>query len=138
MKTLRFLFFGLLLLGSTLSMSAQTDKSSGTETVSFQKYMYCEIVGNKKFMSNKLNITLDFGQAQKWLADNRLTDDNGKIISFNSMMDALNYMGKRGWKLVHAYTLPISETESQQRWILERPFDKEMEPTTRSAVKGSK
>ena len=41
--------------------------------------------------------------------DNRLKDPKtGKAMVFNSMVDALNYMGKDGWEFAQAYSAAIS------------------------------
>jgi len=62
------------------------------------KYVYCQIVANEKLLSKKITVSLDFGQKMKFFADNRLKDENGKPIVFNSNVDAMNYMGKQGWE----------------------------------------
>jgi hypothetical protein len=55
-------------------------------------------------MSNKVTIEIDFGQFRSIWADNRLKDSKtGERIIFNSMIDALNYMGIQGWEFVQAY-----------------------------------
>lgn len=62
------------------------------------KFVYCTIIATEKFLSNKVNIELDFGQKMKYFADNRLKDEKGKAIVFNTNVDAMNYMGKQGWE----------------------------------------
>lgn len=66
--------------------------------------VYCELLGTAKFMSTKVTVSVDFGQdEQGWNA--KLVDENGKSMSFNSMVDAMNFMGKLGWKFEQAYTI---------------------------------
>lgn len=66
--------------------------------------VYCELLGTAKFMSTKVTVSVDFGQDERgWNA--KLVDENGKSISFNSMVDAMNFMGKLGWKFEQAYTV---------------------------------
>lgn len=78
--------------------------------------VYCELIGLGKFMSSKVVVTVDFGQDDHgW--DARIVDEKGKSISFNSMVDAMNYMGKLGWEFEQAYVV----TESKQNvyhWLL--------------------
>jgi hypothetical protein len=70
------------------------------------KYTYCEIVGIAKFLSKKVTIQIDFGEFTKTWSDNRYKDPaTGKPYEFNSMVDALNFMGKNGWEFVQAYTI---------------------------------
>jgi len=69
---------------------------------------YCRLVAYNKLLSNKVNIDVDFGQERKFFSDNRLRDEEtGKIKNFNTVTDALNYMGSQGWVLVNAY--PVTE-----------------------------
>ena len=66
--------------------------------------VFCEIVGTQKFMSLKLNVEVDFGQGGGTYY-NTLVDEEGKKITFSSMVDALNYMGNAGWTFVQAYVV---------------------------------
>jgi hypothetical protein len=57
-------------------------------------------------LSNKVTVQIDFGQVQKFFSDNRYKDPaTGKPFVFNSMIDALNFMGKDGWEFVQAYVV---------------------------------
>ncbi len=88
----------MMLVLSSMAVNAQNAKGNG------EKYdVYCEIVGSTKFLSTKVTIEVDFGQSQ-W-ANANLYGADGKKIKFNSMMDALDYMGKRGWKLCQTYAI---------------------------------
>jgi hypothetical protein len=66
--------------------------------------VYCEIVATQKFFSNKSTVELDFGQyAGFWTSDRQLVDEQGNTISFNSALDAANYMARRGWDLEEVF-----------------------------------
>jgi hypothetical protein len=67
---------------------------------------YCEVVATGRFLSNKVTIDIDYGEERSIWKDNRIKDDNGKLKKFNSVIDAINYLGKSGWKLVNAF--PVS------------------------------
>lgn len=80
-------------------------------------YMYAEILGTAKLLSKKVTIVIDFGQNSKLYEDTRLRDESGNVITFNSMVDAMNWMGAEGWEFVQAYIV----TEGQQNvyhWLL--------------------
>ena len=84
--------------------------------------VFCELLGTGKLFSNKVTVTVDFGQETSfWLgASNQyLVDDNGKAIKFNSMVDAMNYMGKRGWEFEQAYVVTISN-QNVYHWLLSK------------------
>ena len=68
---------------------------------------YSEIMAIGKLFSRKVSITVDYGEFQHFFSDMRMKDEQGKIQNFNSVVDALNYMGKQGWKLVNAF--PMTE-----------------------------
>jgi len=78
-----------------------------TDTTAKPREQYCMIIATAKLLSTKVNITVDFGQETKLFAfkDQRLKDAEGKVITFNSVIDALNYMSSQGWYLVNAYAL---------------------------------
>lgn len=86
------------------------------------KFVYCEIVGTEKFLSTKVTIQVDFWQKMKFLADNRMKDEAGKPLVFNSMIDALNFMGKQGWEFAQAYTITISN-QNVYYFLMKKPFD---------------
>lgn len=66
---------------------------------------YCLILATGKFLSNEVDIRIDYGQNGSIFEDTRIRDKNGKPINFNSVMDALNYMSNLGWEFVDAYAI---------------------------------
>jgi hypothetical protein len=75
---------------------------------------YCELIAQGRFLSNKVTIDVNFGEERKFFSgDKRMRDEvSGKIKKFNSVTDALNYMGLQGWSLVNAF--PMSESSGPQ------------------------
>jgi hypothetical protein len=72
---------------------------------------YCRLVAFNKLLSNRVNIDVDFGDERKFFTDNRLRDEEtGRLKKFNTVVDALNYMGSQGWVLVNAF--PVVEGSS--------------------------
>jgi len=95
------LFLAVFLLVSFNSLAQDTTKVE----------QYCRLVAFNKLLSNKVNIDVDFGQERKFFSDNRLRDEEtGKVKKFNTVTDALNYLGSQGWMLVNAY--PVIEGSS--------------------------
>lgn len=100
-----------------------------------RKY-YCEIKGIQKELSSGLKIVFDFGESQVYSIwgglknKQKLVDENGEEIEFNSMVDAANYMSEKGWNFQQAYTSFYSGNVIQH-WI----FYKEAE-TKEEAGKG--
>ncbi len=77
---------------------------------------YCKLTAAGKAFSNKLTISIDYGNTErKWYKDYRLRDEQtGKAKEFNSVIDALNYMGAQGWTLVNAFPMTDEGVSSQQ------------------------
>gem|GEM_PF-175789 len=92
------------------------------------QYFYCQIVGTQKMLSSKVTITIDFGQVRKFVSDQRLRNNKGEVVVFNSMVDAMNWMGARGWEFVQAYVLTVSN-QNVYHWLLKKSTKKMSEET---------
>ncbi len=105
MKKVNLLILFLLTLGISTSY-AQTVNDKPIKEIDVE---FVQIVGTSKLMSNKLTIEIDFGQENKfWSAkDTQVKDENGKLMVFNSMIDALNFMSKNGYNFINAHTVTI-------------------------------
>lgn len=66
---------------------------------------HCLLMATGKFLSKKVDLTIDYGQESTYFEDMKIRDKNGKVIEFNSVMDALNYMSSIGWEFVDAYAV---------------------------------
>lgn len=91
-----------------------------SSTAQDEQELYCELVGSAKFMSKKVVVSVDFGNNGKMFADQRIKDElTGKAKSFNSMVDALNYMGSQGWEFAQAYTVTTGNS-NVYHWLLKK------------------
>jgi hypothetical protein len=85
-------------------------------------YVFSEIVGTGRLLSTKVDVEIDYGQETKFFSadNNRIMDERtGKPKKFNSMVDAMNFMGALNWDFVQAYVV----TESGQNvyhWLMKR------------------
>ena len=88
MKNVFFSAALMLLSISAFAQTAEENLFSGPEDFdTYPREVYCEIESyTKRILTNKV--------AYK---DSRLVDENGEDIIFNSIVDAANYMAKRGW-----------------------------------------
>ncbi len=86
---------------------------------------YALILGiNKNVLGigNKISVQIDFGEDKNfWGNDGRdiLVDENGKDIKFNSMVDALNFMGSRGWEFENAYAITMGN-QHVYHWLVSK------------------
>ena len=66
---------------------------SGAEGNQGKPYeVYCELVGTTSgIFTNKTTVEVDFGQFASFFSNDRqLVDEQGRTITFNSMLDAAN------------------------------------------------
>jgi len=56
-----------------------------------------------------VTIQIDFGQENKIFStkDTQVKDKNGKLVVFNSMIDALNFLSSNNYQFVNAYAITI-------------------------------
>ena len=83
---------------------------------------YCEVVATGRILSNKVTIDIDYGEERSVWKDNRLKDENGRLKKFNSVIDAINYLGKNGWKLVNAFPVANGNTPMIYHYVFKKEF----------------
>lgn len=105
MKNLIVLVFCLIVFGFT-TVHSQTVNGVPIKDIDVD---YMQIVGTSKLMSNKVTIEIDFGQVNKYWSreDTQVKDSNGKLVVFNSMIDALNFFSKNGYEFIDANAITI-------------------------------
>ena len=105
------IFLFLFALATTGNLIAQQIDST--------TWAYAELLGTKKPFSSKVVVEIDYGQSSNIFQNDAIVDENGKAISFNSMVDAMNYMGKLGWQFVQAIVI-TEGSQSVYHWIMRR------------------
>jgi hypothetical protein len=105
------LLVGLIFLGFV--SNAQTEKVE----------QYCEVVGMARPFSTKVNIVIDYGEAKSVWKDNRVKNEDGSVKKFNSMIDALNFLGTDGWKLVNAFLISTGG-QDVYHYVFKKEFEK--------------
>jgi hypothetical protein len=98
----KLLIISIVLLNSIVS-NAQTDTNKVEQ--------YCQIIARPRLLSNKVTIDIDYGDEKSFLRDNRLKTGDGKLKKFNTIIDAMNYMGREGWIFINAYPVRMGDTE---------------------------
>ena len=79
-------------------------------TMAQKQTFYCEIKGHEKDLSSGLKIVFDLGTSSVYGTWNslsgkqKLVDEQGDEIKFNSMVSAGNYLSGKGWKFLQAYS----------------------------------
>lgn len=81
-----------------------------------EKYpVYCDLMGYNAWGFGKVKARLDMGRNQPNKDDYEYIYDGGKKRKFNTMMEVLDYMAKRGWSVHSTYV--VSEGISRQNVI---------------------
>ncbi|KAA9038085.1 hypothetical protein FW778_15115 [Ginsengibacter hankyongi] len=84
---------------------------------------YCEVIATPRLLSNKVTIDINYGEQKSIWKDTRLKDDEGKLKKFNTVVDALNYMGKDGWIFVNAFPV-LNGTTQIYHYVFKKWFAK--------------
>ncbi|MEO7209471.1 MAG: hypothetical protein ABIY35_00885 [Chitinophagaceae bacterium] len=108
----------IIILGlfSCSEMYAQTDTSMLEQ--------YCEVVASQRVLSNKVTIDIDYGEARGLFQTNKIKDESGKSKKFNTVIDALNYLGRDGWKLVNAFPISNGTENTIYHYVFKKLFSK--------------
>jgi hypothetical protein len=93
----------ILFVMSSLNSLAQTD------SVKIEKF--CQVIASPRLLSNKVTIDIDFGDEKKFWNDTRLRTWEGRVRKFNTIIDAMNFMGREGWSFINAYPVRNGDTE---------------------------
>lgn len=107
------LIFSLLIV---FKSNAQQD----TTTVE----QYCEVVATGRLFSKKVTIDIDYGEERSIWKDNRLKDENGKPRKFNTVIDAINYLGRNRWRLVNAFPDSAGNGPIVYHYVFKKEFPK--------------
>lgn len=109
----------LLLVLVTGSLQAMAQDSTRVE-------QYCRLVAQNRLLSNRVNIDVDYGDERKLFSDNRMRDEEtGRVKKFNTVVDALNYMGSQGWILVNAFPVIEGTNTTTLHYYFKKSFRKE-------------
>ena len=118
--------FLLILLAVSLNINAQAPKTD------LKPYdVYCQVVGQLKISGTMSYLRFYWYEVK---GRTKLVDEKGKVIDFRNILDAINYLGKRGWTYVDCqawhdeffYTLKktvTSDEEAKEGIYIREDFD---------------
>ncbi|MBK6990408.1 MAG: hypothetical protein IPH34_00660 [Chitinophagaceae bacterium] len=86
---------------------------------------YCAVVATPRLLSTKVTINIDYGESRSVWKDNRLKTEEGKVKKFNTVIDALNYMGNNGWQLVNAFPVSTGTNSFVYNYVFRKVFLRE-------------
>jgi len=105
-------FVKTIMLSVLIGVSTQSySQSIGSTPINELDANYIRIVGQQKLLKLfEINIYIDFGQvgSLKESKEAKVLDKNGKKMTFNGMMGAVNYLSEYGYELLFTYPLTTS------------------------------
>lgn len=115
----KLIFIIIISVGFIAPTQAQTINDVKIENI---QVPYLEIIGTHDLQLASVNIKVDYGQMAARAKMYKVLDENGNRIGFNSMVDALNFFAKYGYKLVTAYEV-IYESQGTYHYILKKEIE---------------
>jgi hypothetical protein len=89
------------------------------DNASHQPDQYCIVMVSPKYFSSKVDIAVDFGRDTN-AANPLLQNEIETIKEMSSLVDALNYLAKKGWQMVNGYGVSNSQTALNEQHYLMR------------------
>lgn len=83
---------------------------------------YCAVIATPRLLSSKVTIDIDYGESRSVWKDNRLKTEEGRVKKFNTVVDALNYMGNNGWQLVNAFPVSTGTNTFVYNYVFRKLF----------------
>ncbi len=115
------LIIPLVILASCLSLRQAKAQMVNGVKLSEITADYLEITAIKRTFSDKIWISLEYGQKVWDLNDNTyIRDDNRKEMEFNSALDCVNKMKSYGYELFQVYSVKNVETDGRKYYVLKR------------------
>ena len=100
-------------------------------TANAQTKIYCDI--SRSSLGKDVCLSVDFGQESVGVTDDRLVDENGELLLFESIIDGLNYMSSLGWNLEEVYVIPSggngSSVDGRTHWVMSKIVGEDGDPT---------
>jgi hypothetical protein len=85
-----------------------------------QTEQFCIVIVSPKIFSSKVDIEVDFGQETS-AANYSLKEEIQTVKEMPSIVDALNYMSKRGWQMVNGYSIVNSKSGvNEQHYLMKK------------------
>ena len=95
----------ILFIAARALLSITADAQSVVNVEGGKYPVYCEVMGYNTWGFGKVKARLDMGRSQPNKDDYEYIYDGGKKRKFNTMMEIIDYMAKRGWSVHSTYVV---------------------------------
>jgi len=86
--------------------------------------VFCDLISRKKFLGTDESIMINYGNRDSlWIDEKIYTLMSEELKKYNSIIDALNYMGNEGWKTINSYS-SSKESYTIEHYILKKEITK--------------
>ena len=86
--------------------------------------VFCDLISTKKFLGTEEKIRINYGNRDSlWIDEKIYTLMSKDLKRYNSIIDALNYMGNEGWKIINTYSSSQS-SYTIEHYILKKEIKK--------------
>lgn len=103
----------MIILFLAVCMGSWAQENEGKRPV------YCEVMGMFNAVS-KMKVQIDIGEFNYINGFAGIYEADGKKKKFKTMMDALNFMGERGWRVVDTYIVSYSSKNKIVHYLMEK------------------
>jgi len=118
MKKIKILSFtiGMFLSANVFSQHVLVNEVD----INNEDIQFCELRVTARLLNpTKVKVYVDYGQKWSMKRQNIMTEDK-KVVSFNSSVDALNFMDKNGWDYVEQTVTTSSDGETTYKYLMRR------------------
>lgn len=105
----------LILMMALMSLGVSAQALNGKEYP-----VYCDLMGYNSMGIGKLKVLLDFGAVTSGKQYESIYGEDGKKMKFNTVIDAVNYLAKRGWVVKSNYDLSSGSKGTVLHFLLEK------------------
>ena len=86
--------------------------------------VFCDLMSRKKFLGTEEVITINYGDRDSLWVDKKIyTLMSKELRKYNSIIDALNYMGSEGWQTLRSYSASYN-SYTIEHYILKKEITK--------------
>tara|TARA_Y100001968_G_scaffold46040_1_gene36153 strand:+ start:992 stop:1402 length:411 start_codon:yes stop_codon:yes gene_type:complete len=86
--------------------------------------VFCDLIAKTKFLGTEQKIMINYGNRDSLWIDKKIYTLMAKDLKkYNSIIDALNYMGSEGWKTINTYS-SSQNSYTIQHYILKKEIKK--------------
>ncbi|HFA47705.1 MAG TPA: hypothetical protein ENJ95_01660 [Bacteroidetes bacterium] len=85
---------------------------NGKDINKMEDVYFVELTATNKAFSTKVKILIDYGQKIRLAETQSIKTSDGKSMSFESVVGALNFMAKNGWEYVNSFPVAMEGGDS--------------------------